>query len=665
MSVPFLLEIGVEEVPDWMIVSALDNMRELFTAILTEHRLGGSVTRVDATPRRLVLRAEGLLEAQPDQNVTVSGPPASANPKAVEGFAKKQGIAVDDLKKVQTEKGEYYQFEKHVAGRKTADILAETLPTLIGKIYFPKTMYWTGKGGARFIRPIRWIVALLNDTVVPFAFAGVASGNTTDGHRILGKPGQPVTISTYEKVLEDNFVLLDAAKRRERIASATAQYGAVTDESLTETLVYLTEYPTAIRGTFDPAFLQLPGEILTTVMRHHQRYFSVPDPSAGEGALKPEFVAVMNIASDPDGLVQRGNERVLKARFNDGRFFWDVDLKRGLADRLEDLKNVTFQAKLGNYYEKTQRNIALAKEIAADLKADATSAARAAELAKCDLPTEMVKEFTELQGVVGGLYARQQGEPEPVWRGVYEHYKPVSMEDSIPSSPTGQIVSLADKVDTLRGCFAIGLIPSGSKDPFALRRAAQGVVKIIVEGNLRLSLAKLAGGNEQLLEFLKDRIRYYFRDVKGYKYDEVNAAMAASSDDLVDLSGRLEALRQIRPTPDFEPLAAAFKRIANILKQADFKPEGNIDNSLLEEGPELQLMAEFAARRTLVAHLTYAEALNQIAGLRPAVDRFFDKVLVNAQDERVRRNRLTLLSSLLSEFSTIADFSEIVVTTQQ
>ncbi len=663
MSVPFLLEIGVEEVPDWMILSALDHMRELFTAVLTEHRLGGSVSRVDATPRRLVLRAEGLLEAQPDQTVTVSGPPASANEKAVEGFAKKQGVTLADLKKVQTDKGEYWQFEKHVPGRRTADILSEALPGLIGKIYFPKTMYWTGKGGARFIRPVRWILALLNDAVVPFEFAGVASGNTTDGHRIIGKAGLPVTIGTYEKTLLENGVILDASRRRERIASAVQSAGAINDEDLIQTLVYLTEYPTAITGTFDAAFLELPGEILSTVMRHHQRNFSVPSDEPGK--LKNQFVAVMNIASDPDGLVQRGNERVLKARFNDGRFFWNVDLKRPLGDRLADLKNVTFQAKLGNYYEKTQRNIALAKEIAASLKADVNAAGRAAELAKCDLPTEMVKEFTELQGVVGGLYAREQGEPEPVWRGVYEHYKPVSMEDSIPASATGQIVSLADKVDTLRGCFAIGLIPSGSKDPFALRRAAQGVVKIIVEGNLRLSLATLAGGNEQLAEFLRDRIRYYFREVRGYKYDEVNAAMAAGSDDLVDLAERLEALRVVRATPNFEPLAASFKRMANILKQADFRPEGPIDNTLIEEGPEMQLVAEVAARRIVLPNLTYSEALKQIAGLRPALDRFFDKVLVNAPDERVRRNRLTLLSSLLSEFSTIADFSEIVVTTQQ
>ncbi len=661
-DLPFLLELGVEEIPDWMIVPALENMRELFSNVLTESRLEGRVTSVDGTPRRLVLQAEGLLQAQPDQTVAVSGPPASANEGAVAGFAKKQGVTVADLRKVQTPKGEYWSFEKHVPGQKTADVLGASLPGLIGKIYFPKTMYWTGKGGARFIRPIRWIVALLGESVVPFEFAGVKSGNLTDGHRILGKARIPVSIATYQDTLKNNGVLLSAAERRSRIKAGLGQT-VLPDPALLETLVYLTEFPTPIRGSFDRSYLQLPQEILSTVMRHHQRYFSVGD---GEDGLEPGFVAIMNIDGDPDGLVRAGHERVLRARFNDAGFFWDNDLKRPLGDRLEDLKNVTFQAKLGSYYDKTQRNIALSKELAAKADAEVNTAARAAELAKCDLPTEMVKEFTELQGVVGGLYARQQGESEHVWRAVYDHYKPVSMEDSIPSGLTGQIVALADKVDTLRSCFAVGLIPTGSKDPFALRRAAQGVIKILAEGGIRLSLRDLAGGNEQLLDFLLDRVRYYFRDVHGFAYDEVNAVLAAGSNDLVDVKLRLEAIRQVRPTENFEPLAASFKRIQNILRQAEFNLNGaTVDRTLLEAGPEADLAAAMQQTKQRIAGKSYSEALANIAALRPVVDRFFDKVLVNAPDERVRRNRLTLLSSLLSEFSTIADFSEIVVTTQQ
>jgi glycyl-tRNA synthetase beta chain len=659
MSLPFLLEIGVEEIPDWMIEPALLNLRELFTSLIAEHNLGGAVTSTDATPRRLVLRAEGLLESQANEIKAVSGPPVSAAEGAVSGFAKKMGVTVADLEKVQTPRGEYWSYNRHVPGRRTLDVLAEALPGLISKITFPKAMYWTGKGGLRFIRPIRWIVALLGAEVLPFELAGVKSGNTTDGHRILGKPGIPVTIENYDSQLAANGVILSAAARRARIESALSK-DVIADESLVNTLVYLTEFPTPIRGAFDASYLELPREILSTVMRHHQRYFSVAD---GEGNLKPEFVAVMNTDSDPEGLVQRGNERVLRARFNDARFFWDVDLRRPLGDRLEGLKNVTFQAKLGSYYDKTERVVALAKEIAASLNVPEGPVARAAELSKCDLPTEMVKELTELQGIVGGLYARQQGEPEEVWCAVYEHYKPVSMEDSIPSTLTGQIVSLADKLDTLRGCFRIGLIPTGSRDPFALRRAAQGVVKIIVEGGLRLDLRSLLGEDEQLREFMLDRARYYFRDVRSFRYDEVNAVLAAASGDLVDVEQRLEAIRAVRPTEDFEPLAASFKRIQNIVRLADFSASGPVDPKLLEAGPEADLVAAIAATRSRAGGSSYPDALAAIASLRPAVDKFFDKVLVNAPDERVRHNRLTLLSSLLSEFSTIADFSEIVVST--
>jgi glycyl-tRNA synthetase beta chain len=663
LSVPFLLEIGVEEVPDWMIEPALDSMRELFTGTLTEHRLGGSVTSTDATPRRLVLRADGLLRAQPDETRSVSGPPVSSGAGAAQGFAKKMGVTVEQLGKTQTPKGEYWSFEKHVPGRATADVLSETLPGLITKIPFPKTMYWTGKGGPRFIRPIRWIVALLGSDVVPFELAGVRSGNATSGHRLLGAASIPVTVDNFVEQLRTNGVILSAAERRQRITGALGA-DVVVDDGLLHTLVYLTEFPTPIRGSFDRSYLQLPREILVTVMRHHQRYFSV----AQDGELSPEFVAVMNTDSDPQGLVRLGNERVLRARFNDARFFWDVDQGRKLADRIEDLKNVTFQAKLGSYYEKVERTVALLKQMAPSLAVNTNVAVRAAQLSKADLTTEMVKEFTELQGVVGGLYAREQGEPAEVWRAVYEHYKPVSMADSIPSTLTGQAVALADKCDTLRGCFDVGLLPTGSRDPFALRRAAQGVVKIIVEGGLRLKLSTLLGDNVQLYEFMADRVRSYFRDVRGFNYDEVNAVLAAGSDDLVDAEQRLQAIRTVRPTEDFEPLAASFKRIQNILKQANFSPSGSVAVNLLEAGPESDLHSEFLRVRDAVFTQRrsgdFAGALANIASIRPRVDFFFDKVLVNAPEERIRHNRLTLLSSLLSEFSTIADFSEIVVTTQ-
>lgn len=667
MSVPFLLEIGSEEIPDWMIEPALANMRELLTTVLTEHGLGGSVTSTDATPRRLVIRADGLLDAQPDETRVVSGPPVSSGAGAAQGFAKKMGVSLDHLQKTATAKGEYYSFAKHVPGRRTIDVLAEAVPQLITKIYFPKAMYWTGKGGPRFIRPIRWLVCLLGDQVVPFELAQVASGNTTRGHRLLGAKSVAVTTQNYEQQLLENGVILSAAQRKERIRkgveelTAAAGKSVETDEALLNTLVYLTEYPTPILGSFDVSYLELPSEVLTTVMRHHQRYFSLVD---ADGKLAPHFIAVMNTSGDPEGLVRTGNERVLRARFNDGRFFWNVDLSKPLASRVDDLKNVTFQAKLGSYFEKTERVVALSRELAAKAGADADACARAALLSKCDLTTEMVKEFTELQGVVGGLYARENGEPEPVWRAIYEHYKPAGVDDSIPASLTGQVVSLADKIDTLRGCFAIGLIPTGSKDPFALRRAAQGVVRILAEGRLPLRLFDLLGEDQQLREFLLDRVRYYFKDVKGYAYDEVNAVLASGADDLADVERRLESIKAVRPTENFEPLAASFKRIQNILRQGQFQAAGQIDSALLEPGPEADLHSEFSRVRELVnKHRgagNYSSALEAIASIRPRVDTFFDKILVNAPDERVKQNRMLLLSSLLSEFSTIADFSEIV-----
>ena len=655
MSLPFLLEIGSEEIPDWMIPNALESLRLLFENLEIPHE---SVT-LDATPRRLVLRAEGLPERQPDSKERVLGPAKSAPPQAVAGFARKQGVSPEQLAIETTPKGEYYALVKKVEGRRTKDILAEALPGTILQIHFPKTMYWTGKTGPRFIRPIRWIVALLGEDIVPFEIAGVRAGNLTSGHRRLGAREIVVTTADYQQRLRDHYVILSAEERRNRISSALAAVRVKSDSALLETLVYLTEYPTPIAGDFDPRFLELPEEVLITVMRHHQKYFSVED---ADGKLAPQFVAVMNIDADAEGIVRRGNERVLRARFNDARFFWETDQKKKLADRRQDLAHVTFQAKLGSYLQKTGRMVELVKELGGD-----AHAVRAAELLKCDLTTELVKEFTELQGVVGGLYACAQGEPEPVWQAIYDQYKPESMEDAIPRGRTGQIVALADKLDTLRGCFVVGLIPTGSRDPFALRRAAQGVVKIVVEGRMEIDLLPYLGGGQALRDFLQDRTRYYFKDIRGFKYDEVNAAMAAGWSNLVDLEARLERIQNLRASADFEPLAASFKRIRNILDQAKFVGQAlspaslagesvrptSIDESLLEPGPEKDLYDEY--RRVAGQPIE-----NAIARLRPKVDLFFDKVLVNAPDVRVRQNRLTLLHTLLEEFSSIADFSEIV-----
>lgn len=659
----FLLEIGAEEIPDWMIEPALLDLKTRFEKLLETTRLGGKVEWVDATPRRLVLKASGLAARQADSEELLTGPPKSAGAGAAQGFAKKNSTTVDQLSMVTTDKGEYFSFRKQVAGRATVEILKESLPGIITSLYFPKAMYWTGKSGVLFIRPIRWIVALLGSQVVPFEIAGVAIGNTTRGHRILGNK-EPITVTTedYESKLRSQYVIVKSAERRVRIEAALEK-DVRPDPDLLSTLVFLTEWPTPIRGAFDPSFLELPKEILSTVMRHHQRYFSV---LKSDGSLAPEFVAVTNTDADPDSLIRKGNETVLRARFNDARFFWKVDQQKKLADRVDDLKKVTFQAKLDKptYFDKTQRLISLTAELAnaAGVPSDKAAIARAALLAKTDLTTDMVKEFTELQGVVGGLYARAQGEPEAAAAAIYDHYKPVSMEDSIPRTVEGQIVALADKLDTLRESFSIGLIPSGSKDPFALRRAAQGLLKILVDGRLPIPLSGFLAGNPELKAFLDERLAHYFREVKGFAYDEVNAVLAAPYPSVSSLPERLSAVRDVRNSPNFEPLAQSFKRIKNILKQADqLGSNAKADPTLLTPGPEQNLANAANRVAKAISSTTGVKAqLEAIASLRPDVDTFFDKILVNDSDERIRQNRLALLNSLLTEFSRIADFSEIV-----
>lgn len=654
----FLLEVGSEEIPDWMIMPALNQLQDAVQKLLDENEIGGMVKRAEATPRRLVIMAEGLRDRQSDSTEVIMGPPVKAGAGAAGGFAKKMGVSPEQLEKETTPKGEYLKFTRTVSGRNTRDLLGEALAGIILGLSWPKTMYWTGgPGGPRWIRPIRWLVALLGAEVIPFEIAGVDSGNITRGHRLLGRPNIIVTTSDFESQLAANGVILSADERRKKIEHDIGRLleghplEVHSDPDLLRTLTYITEQPAAIFGQFDETYLRLPQEVLVTVMRHHQKYFSV---RGRDGAIAPYFIAVMNTSGDPDGLVRHGNERVLRARFSDALFFWQADLKRPLEERLPDLAKVTFQAKLGSYLEKTNRNVALTKELGGNEHAQ-----RAALLAKCDLTTDMVKEFTDLQGVVGGLYAKVQNEPEPVWRAIYDHYKPLSMEDAIPSTPEGRIVALADKLDTLRECFRVGLIPSGSKDPFALRRAAQGVVRILVEGRIEILLNE----PDELQAFLLDRIRYYFREVRGFRYDEVNAVLASGMKHLPDVEARLEAVRQVRPTENFEPLAASFKRIQNILRQANFEADGAaIEENLLETGPERDLYTEFRRVTDTAKSSAYLPALEAIASLRPAVDRFFDKVLVNAPDERIRRNRLTLLSTLLTEFSAIAVFSEIVST---
>jgi glycyl-tRNA synthetase beta chain len=460
------------------------------------------------------------------------------------------------------------------------------------------------------------------------------------------------------------------------------------DRHLMDMVTYLNEYPAAIMGGFDPGFLDLPDEILITVMRDHQKYFAL---ERKDGSLAPNFLAIINLDKDRAGLIRAGHERVLRARFADARFFWETDQKCRLADYLPKLAAVTFQAKLGSYGDKVERVRAVARWIAEQWfassipQASVASADRAAELAKCDLVTDMVREFTELQGIVGGLYAKSQGEPEDVAEAIYDHYKPLALDDSIPRNITGQAVALADKLDSLVGCFAVGLIPSGSSDPFALRRAAMGIVKILIETKLPLSLSLAVSRavrglaslppkinvqvavEKQVMDFILERARFVLKERGSVAYDEVNAALAAGADDLVDAVRRAEAVKAIRKTKNFEPLAVSFKRIRKILEKAG--PESGwklsaIRADLFTEEAERQLHSKAAsvARQSEQRKREgrYRDALHDIAELRPAVDKFFDEVMVMAEQEEIRKNRLTLLSELLAQFSTIADFSEIV-----
>lgn len=692
---PFLLEIGVEEIPHWMIEPALGEMERMFKAFTEEARLESGGLRLDATPRRLVLRVAQLEAGQQNREELVLGPPKSAGAGAAAGFAKKNQVAVESLETEVTPKGEYFALRRKVSGRSARELLAEALPAMIAKIPWPKAMYWTGKDGVRFIRPIRWIACLMGDQVVEFEIAGVRSGALSRGHRRLGADEIAFDHSNYEERLKKNGVILNSTERRKKIETGIRKllkgtgFELVRDEALLSDLVYLTEFPTPILGEFDAKFLDLPREVLTTVMRHHQRYFTL---KSADGRMAPAFVAVMNIKSDRQGFVRKGNERVLEARFNDARFFWDVDQQKHLKDRVEDLSAVTFQARLGSYRDKTAGIESGAARIAKALNTDPQVVRRAATLSKADLVTEMVKELTELQGVMGGLYARSQGESEDVAQAVYEHYMPQSMEEKIPASIHGQVLSVADKLDTLEGCFALGMTPTGSKDPLGLRRAAQGVVKVLVEGRLALNLKEaIAAGaeethrlfvskgmagyggargedgvlewNRQLWDFLQDRMRYYFREVRGFAYDEVNAVMAAAPETLPDMEDRLFALKMVRQTENFEPLAASFKRIRNILRQAAWTG-GEVQESLFADPAERELhTAVSEAKREverLMAARDYIRSLQIIATLRPAVDKFFDDVLVNAPDAAVRSNRLSLLGNILNAFSSIADFSEVV-----
>jgi len=706
----FLLEIGTEEIPARMIDAASRELKQRVTDLLKRERLtSGEVVAFD-TPRRLSVLASGISVSQPDLTERVNGPSANIAYKdgqptpAAHAFAKKAGVEVSKLETVATPKGEYLAATITKKGRASREILADLLPKEINSIYWPKNMYWR-KPNEKFVRPVRWIVALLDEEIVPLEFDGIHAGNSSRGHRILNDA--PVRVpragAEYVRVLESAKVLGREEREKQIRKSLDAATRTIPgarwreDKELLDTVVNLTEYPSAILGSFDIEFLTLPEEVLVTVMRDHQKYFAVEDSN---GKLAAHFLAVLNTDGDRDGIIRHGNERVLRARFNDARFFWQTDQKKPLRERLELLRHVTFQKDLGSYYDKTIRVQRLASWLSEIVKQSGMAVRpgivhKAACLAKTDLTTELVKEFTELQGIVGGLYARVQELDEHlsddvrqgISTAIYDHYKPESMDDSVPRTVEGAVLSIADKADSIAGMFALGLIPSGSKDPFALRRQANGIVKTIAEHKLPFRLqelmtdarARYAGSPAEgkfvatvdypnaINGFFRERLEFYLKDSRGYAYDVVNAVLAAGSGDIVDDLARAEAVTKVRSSGDFASISVAFKRMKNILRQARESgkiPSSRIEQAALIEDAERELAALIpptAERvRTLRAERNYDQALLEIAKLRPAVDKFFDKVMVMVDDERVRANRLALLETLVKEFSTIADFSEIV-----
>jgi len=696
----FLFEIGLEEVPARMIAGAEAELKRRVVALLERERLVGDGFNAKSysTPRRLAVLVSEVAEKQGGASEELTGPSVKVAFKdgvptpAALAFAKKAGVAVEELKTVTTPKGEYLAATVVKAGQTAAELIAADLPKELAGIYWAKNMYWRTGKPERFVRPVRWMIALLGDTVVPVEFGGKTAGALTYGHRVLfGDAAIKLEApAKYEEALLDAHVIADVETRRQKIRKALDRAARTVegarwreDHGLIDTLTHLTEWASdtsVVLGNFEPEYLLLPEEVLVTVMRDHQKYLAVEDKA---GKLAPHFLAVLNTEADAQGLdvIRHGNVRVLRARFNDARFFWEFDQRVPLKKRMKLLENVTFQKELGSYAAKATRVRELALGLAEIVTArggrvDVVGLDEAASLAKTDLTTELVKEFTELQGVVGGLYAKAQGVSAAASDAIYDQYLPESMEDAVPRTVEGAVLSIADKADTISGMFGLGMEPTGSKDPFALRRAANGIVKILAESvpALPLTLSEVAGRateNEaieaRVRAFLVERLEFYLREAKGQAYDVVKAVLAAGSDDVRDAIARAEAVSAVRGSADFEAVSAAFKRMKNILAQAQEKGESYDSAADAGKGvhPAQGALAAAAAEvgrnvDSLSAGHEYVSALEAVATLRPQVDGFFDQVMVMDPDAEIRRGRLALLASIVKSFSGIADFSEIV-----
>lgn len=686
MAKELFLEIGTEEIPAGFLPKAMADMEALIRKEFEAARVDFGAVRTFATPRRLALAVGGVAEEQPTLRVKALGPAkqhafdAAGNPtKAAEGFARGQGVAVADLKIVATDKGEYLCAEKEEAGRPTSDLLRDILPRIITGISFRKSMRWKDLD-VRFARPVHWLVALYGGAVVPVSFGDLHSGNRSRGHRFMAPQEFTVTgCDDWLRKCREHFVTADQKERKATIRrqveeTALAAGGRVSmDEALLEEVAYLVEDPTPLCGTFEERFLALPRELLVTTMRNHQRYFTV---EGADGKLLNKFITVANTRPADPAVVIAGNGRVIRARFSDAMFFWDEDRKEKLETRLSALKNVIYQAKLGTSFEKVERFTALAKGLAERFEPAAIDlTVRAAQLAKCDLETKMVYEFPELQGIMGREYARLEGENPRVVQAIHEHYLPVEAGGALPQDNVGAFVSIADKIDTICGCFGVGLIPTGSADPYALRRSAIGILNILLERGYRQSLpalveqslellgAKLTRPRDQVqaevVEFIRLRLLNMLTQ-RGFPIDVVEAVLAARFDDPIDAVARVEALAALKAEAGFEPLAVAFKRIGNIIKGGVDAP---LRGELFEADCERALAGAVAQVKATVAAAVaagdYPLALQAIAALREPVDAFFAGVMVMAEQPEVRANRLALLTEAGRLFDGIADFAKV------
>jgi glycyl-tRNA synthetase beta chain len=722
-----LLEIGTEELPAKVVPRALSALEGFLKKNLEARRLAFASINTLGTPRRLTLIVRGLEERQPDSRIELKGPQKKAaydsegKPTgALLGFARSQGLDLADIKLVSTDKGEYASAVKEIKGEDTAKILPGVLLDTISQEFMPKSMRW-GSYDISFSRPIHWIAAIYGGEVVEFSYGHINSSDVTYGHRFLSekKDGRPApirvsSVESYIKGLEASFVIPDPEDRKDAIRKGVEQTAAeaggrvLPDEGLLEEIAYLVEYPVVLRGSFEKEFLALPRDIIVNAMREHQRYFSVIDE---HGRLLPFFITVANTLPTDKDVVRKGNERVLRARLGDAKFYFEQDIKKPLVDRVASLKGVVFQAKLGTSFEKVERFTALALflghkvgfsrpveegERPVDFATDALNPAkydpksidpglyskyvlgRAAMLAKADLTSGVVGEFPSLQGIMGSVYASRGGEVPEVGVAIYEHYLPSSSGGALPASLAGAIVSIADKMDTICGCFAVGLIPTGAQDPYALRRQALGIIAIILDKGFRLRIdelvdeslsllsAKATRGLEEIksdvLEFFKERLRNQLLS-QGGSHDSIDAVLSAPWHDMVDAIKRIKALEEFKANPDCQRLVVAFKRVSNILKGVE-PGAAQPDAALLVEPQEKAL---FEASRTLAPKMKalretgdYQLSFETLASIKDIIDAFFDKVMVMAEDRKVRENRLALLNSIRDLYFRIADLSRLM-----